>query len=128
MPPPPANRNPSGRTVFRRLYLISCCSTVLREEAARLAVAEAKRGNDVHNYHDAVTLLKKITKGKDRESELDVAWIEKKEKQNNAETVRLEHELKGYKNNLIKESIRVSRPLHRHHHHHYHPLLRGHLS
>jgi 26S proteasome subunit RPN7 len=29
------------------------------------------------------------------------------EKQNQAETQRLEAELKGYKNNLIKESIRV---------------------
>ena len=38
----------------------------------------------------------------------DLAWMEKKEKQNKAETTRLEHELKGYKNNLIKESIRVS--------------------
>jgi hypothetical protein len=34
--------------------------------------------------------------------------MEKKNKQNKAETTRLEHELKGYKNNLIKESIRVS--------------------
>lgn len=38
--------------------------------------------------------------------------MEKKDKQNKAETTRLEHELKGYKNNLIKESIRVSFPCH----------------
>jgi COP9 signalosome complex subunit 1 len=42
------------------------------------------------------------------EVQADSAWIEKKDKQNKAETTRLEHELKGYKNNLIKESIRVS--------------------
>ena len=69
---------------------------------------EAKRGNDVQNYHDAIALLQKITKGKDPDSKLDQVWIERKEKQNHAETVRLEHELKGYKNNLIRESIRVS--------------------
>ena len=44
------------------------------------------------------------------EFQADPAWMEKKDKQNKAETTRLEHELKGYKNNLIKESIRVSFP------------------
>jgi hypothetical protein len=46
------------------------------------------------------------------EFQADPAWMEKKDKQNKAETTRLEHELKGYKNNLIKESIRVSFPCH----------------
>jgi hypothetical protein len=46
------------------------------------------------------------------EVQADSAWMEKKDKQNRAETTRLEHELKGYKNNLIKESIRVSLALH----------------
>ena len=97
-----------GRTVFRRLYLIASCSKVLGEEAARLAVAEAKRRNDVVQYHDAVSLLRHITGGGDPSSDIDTAWVERKEKQNQAETQRLELELKGYKNNLIKESIRVS--------------------
>ena len=99
-----------GRTAFRRLYLIASCSIALREEAARLAVAEAKKGNDVRSYLEATGLLNKITRGKDPNGEIDAAWVQRKEKQNNAETVRLEHELKGYKNNLIKESIRVSHP------------------
>jgi COP9 signalosome complex subunit 1 len=47
------------------------------------------------------------------EFQADPAWMERKDKQNKAETTRLEHELKGYKNNLIKESIRVS--FHCHH-------------
>jgi COP9 signalosome complex subunit 1 len=34
-------------------------------------------------------------------------WMEATTKQVKAETDRLEFELKGYKNNLIKESIRV---------------------
>jgi COP9 signalosome complex subunit 1 len=37
----------------------------------------------------------------------DATWIATRNKQVKAEADRLEHELKGYKNNLIKESIRV---------------------
>lgn len=37
----------------------------------------------------------------------DAEWIEKTNKTNEQETERLEHELRGYKNNLIKESIRM---------------------
>lgn len=43
----------------------------------------------------------------DPEAELDQAWIDKTNREVAAETIRLEGELKGYKNNLIKESIRV---------------------
>lgn len=39
---------------------------------------------------------------------LDTAWAEKKTREVREEHDRLEHELKSYKNNLIKESIRVS--------------------
>jgi COP9 signalosome complex subunit 1 len=96
-----------GRTVFRRLHLIASCSTVLAEEAARLALIEAKKGNDVRFYQEAVALLKRVSTGKNLGNLLDPAWAAQQEKKNNAETARLENELKGYKNNLIKESIRV---------------------
>jgi COP9 signalosome complex subunit 1 len=43
----------------------------------------------------------------DADAILDVAWVDKLVRQVKAETDRLEAELKGYKNNLIKESIRV---------------------
>jgi COP9 signalosome complex subunit 1 len=39
---------------------------------------------------------------------LDTTWAEKKTRETQQEQDRLEHELKSYKNNLIKESIRVS--------------------
>ncbi|ETI25908.1 hypothetical protein G647_02685 [Cladophialophora carrionii CBS 160.54] len=96
-----------SRTVFRRLHLIASCSTVLAEEAARLALIEAKRGNDVRNYQEAVALLKWVSAGKNLDNLLDPLWAAQQEKKNNAETARLENELKGYKNNLIKESIRM---------------------
>lgn len=101
----------TGRTVFRRLHLIASCSTVLAEEAARMAVAEAKKGADVRNYNEAVSLLKRVSGGENVASFLDPVWAAQQEKKNTAETARLENELKGYKNNLIKESIRVRLPL-----------------
>jgi len=97
-----------GRTVFRRLHLIASCSTALAEEAAQMAVIEAKKGSDVRNYHQAVALLKRVSSGRNPDNLLDPAWAVQQEKKNNGETARLESELKGYKNNLIKESIRVS--------------------
>ena len=100
----------AGRTRFRRLYLIGACSPVLRIEALRAAVTEARSGNDLKSYEDALQLLRRSSRGSEIEFQADSAWIEKKDKQNKAETTRLEHELKGYKNNLIKESIRVSFP------------------
>jgi COP9 signalosome complex subunit 1 len=55
---------------------------------------------------DAQTLLQEIGL-QEAEAQRDQSWVDKTNKQNEAETVRLEAELKGYKNNLIKESIRV---------------------
>ena len=96
-----------GRTAFRRLHLIASCSPPLAEEAARLAVLEAKEGSDVRNYNEAVALFKKAAKDTTSHDLIDPTWAARQEKKNNAETSRLESELKGYKNNLIKESIRV---------------------
>ncbi|OAP63596.1 hypothetical protein AYL99_02823 [Fonsecaea erecta] len=99
--------NYRGRTVFRRLHLIASCSTYLAEEAARMAVLEAKKGSDVRNYLEALALLERVSRGKNPDHLLDPAWASQQEKKNVAETARLESELKGYKNNLIKESIRM---------------------
>lgn len=77
-----------------------------------MALVEAKKGSDVRNYHQAVALLKRVLSGRNLDDILDPAWAIQQEKKNNGETARLENELKGYKNNLIKESIRVS-PQHR---------------
>ena len=91
------------------MHLIASCSTALQEEAARLAVAEAKKGYDLNNYNEAIQLLSSIN-GKDAKALTDSNWLSEKEKKNAAETKRLENELKQYKNNLIRESIRVCLP------------------
>jgi COP9 signalosome complex subunit 1 len=69
-------------------------------------VREAKTGKDVRRYIEAQTHLETIGP-EEPEAIRDKSWIERTEKQNLAEAKRLEEELKGYKNNLVKESIRV---------------------
>lgn len=100
----------TGRTRFSRLFLIGTCSTHLATEALKFAVAEAKAGKDVDRYEKAVRALAEVAPN-ESESSLDTEWTNRMRKTIKAETDRLEHELKGYKNNLIKESIRVRLPL-----------------
>lgn len=92
---------------MERLILIGTSSTFLGIDALRAAVNEAKQGQDVKKYLEAVGHLQ-IVGPTEKEAVVDSAWVEKQNKHNGSETNRLEHELKGYKNNLIKESIRVS--------------------
>lgn len=95
-----------GRTRFNRLLLIGTCSTHLSTEALKLAVAEAKSGKDISRYERAVRALAEVAPN-ESEATLDTEWVDRMQKLIKAETDRLEHELRGYKNNLIKESIRV---------------------
>lgn len=75
-------------------------------EALRYAVAEAKQGRDVGRY-DAATAAMRDIMPYDPHATPDTVWKENVNKLVKAESDRLETELKGYKNNLIKESIRV---------------------
>ena len=95
-----------GRTRFDRLYLIGTCSTYLFTEALKTAIVEAKSGKDISRYELAVTALAEIAPN-EVEATLDTEWVIRMQKVVKSETDRLEHELRGYKNNLIKESIRV---------------------
>lgn len=88
------------------MFLIGTCSSYLAPEALRLAVAEAKSGKDVSRYENAVRALAEVAPN-DKEAVLDTEWVERTQRTIKAETDRLEQELRGYKNNLIKESIRV---------------------
>ncbi|KAG6005756.1 hypothetical protein E4U21_007707 [Claviceps maximensis] len=99
-------QNYAGRTRFDRLLHIGKTSVYHCIDALKAAVIEAKRGNDVSCYREAWDCLRQVAPD-DPEAQQDHAWIEKTETENKAETTRLENELKGYKNNLIKESIRM---------------------
>lgn len=93
--------------MFRRLHLLASCSTTLQHEAAKLAVIEAKKGKDIGHYNDAVALLRSVAPGNESQQLADPTWASEREKRNNADSKKLENELKQYKNNLIRESIRV---------------------
>ncbi|KAJ6086856.1 hypothetical protein N7467_005770 [Penicillium canescens] len=98
--------NYSGRTRYDRLYLIGTCSTVLSIDALKAAIAEAKSSKDVSRYEKAVRALAEVAPT-DPSASLDNAWIQSTQRYVRTQTERLEHELRGYKNNLIKESIRM---------------------
>ena len=99
--------NYRGNTRVVRLIHIGKTSQHLQLEALKAAVGEAKRGKDIGLLEDAVKALHRVAPS-DPDAKLDQTWLERTENAIQAETARLEHELKGYKNNLIKESIRVS--------------------
>lgn len=101
-----ANTAISGRTRFHRLYLIGTTSTLLSTDVLRAAVAEAKSGKNVELYEKAVRALSEVAPT-EPEAVLDSSWVQEVQRSVRAQTDRLEQELRGYKNNLIKESIRV---------------------
>ncbi|KAH7126781.1 26S proteasome subunit RPN7-domain-containing protein [Dendryphion nanum] len=98
--------NYDGRTRIHRLHHIGSCSPYLALEAYRTAITEAKQGKDVKLYITLTDELNKIAPNESLAS-LDSAWVEKKKREVKEEHDRLEHELRAYKNNLIKESIRM---------------------
>lgn len=99
--------NNTGRTRFERLYLIGVHCPSMSLEALHAAISEAKGGKDILRYEGAVSTLREISPN-DPMGSGDSAWVDRTRKQVKTETDRLEAELKGYKNNLIRESIRVS--------------------
>lgn len=79
---------------------------MLSIDALKAAIAEAKSSKDVSRYEKAVRALAEVAPT-DPSASLDNAWIQSTQRYVRTQTERLEHELRGYKNNLIKESIRV---------------------
>ncbi|KAI1423583.1 26S proteasome subunit RPN7-domain-containing protein [Xylaria sp. FL1777] len=98
--------NYKGRTRFDRLLLIGQCSVPLCLDALKAAVTEAKKGKDVQRYRDAWECIR-LAGPNEPEAQFDDAWVNNTGKLNKTLTHQLEAELKGYKNNLIKESIRI---------------------
>lgn len=92
---------------MNRLLLIASTSTVLSVDALKLAVQEVyKNGKDVQQYRNIWDDLRTLAPI-DPDAKFNKSWADQTEKANQAEMHRLESELKGYKNNLVKESIRV---------------------
>jgi COP9 signalosome complex subunit 1 len=98
-----------GQVRLDRLVSIFHSDSNFSMPALHLAITEAKAGVNVENYMTLASMLHSVAPD-DPLATVDEAWVEATTKTAQAETARLEQELKQYKNNLIKESIRVSRP------------------
>ncbi|KAF2031335.1 PCI-domain-containing protein [Setomelanomma holmii] len=96
----------AGSTRIDRLHHIGSHSPFLAVDAYRLAISEAKKGKNVGLYTALVEVFSGIAPN-DPAALMDTTWAEKKTRDTSHEQDRLEHELKSYKNNLIKESIRM---------------------
>lgn len=96
----------TGFTKIDRLHHIGSHSPYLAPDAYRLAIADAKKGKNVNLYTTLVEEYSTIAP-QDTAALTDTVWAEKKTRETQLEQDRLEHELKSYKNNLIKESIRM---------------------
>lgn len=86
--------------------MIANTSTVLGLDALKLAARDAINGHDVDLYKQVLESIRLIDPNNPAAA-YNHQWVETTEKTNKAELNRLETELKGYKNNLVKESIRV---------------------
>ncbi|KAF5567652.1 COP9 signalosome complex subunit 1 (G pathway suppressor 1) [Fusarium napiforme] len=95
-----------GRTRIERLIHIGKSSVPLCIDALKAAIAEIKKGSDVALYVDAWGCLR-LAAPDDPDAQKDQAWIDRVERENKTEAARLETQLKQYKHNLIKESIRM---------------------
>ncbi|EEY16700.1 COP9 signalosome complex subunit 1 [Verticillium alfalfae VaMs.102] len=98
-------QNYRGRTRLDRLLTIGRCCVPLCVEALKAAVAEAKSGRDVERYREIWECIR-VAAPAEPEAVFDQAWADKTTMENRQQTHHLETQLKGYKNNLIKESIR----------------------
>lgn len=84
-------------------------SEFLAVEAVKLAIHKLRdpKSNDTHRYREAVKLLQTFSPG-DSDAVLDAAWVDRTSREVADKSEKIEAELKSYKHNLIKESIRVS--------------------
>jgi COP9 signalosome complex subunit 1 len=96
---------PPGSLLPLRLAHISIHCPPLARQALSLAIAAAKKGKNVPLYsrlHDIASRL-----GFSDLATTDADWVARQDEANKRELVRLEGELRGYKNNMIRESTRM---------------------
>lgn len=77
--------------------------------AADAALTLIRQGRDLRAHQDALTIRNQLPPGVKADRVFaDQAWASETERANKSEVEKLEMELRGYQNNMIKESIRVS--------------------
>ncbi|KAI9106133.1 26S proteasome subunit RPN7-domain-containing protein [Phlyctochytrium arcticum] len=97
--------NYTGHTKYERLLFIAERCPPLAAEAYRMALAEIKKTMDVNKYTN-VYLKYQEARGEGADP-IDQTWVETTRTAQRQKSERLERELKDYKINLIKESIRM---------------------
>jgi len=107
--------NYKGQTKLMRLLFIAKHCPNLAEDSLRLAIAAAKKTHNTELYKEIMRKLTEVYSQRNAESVaegqeyppvVDQGWIESTEKKAQSKLEKLETDLKFYKNNSIKESIR----------------------
>ncbi|KAJ3089637.1 cop9 signalosome complex subunit [Quaeritorhiza haematococci] len=101
--------NYTGHTKIERLIFIAERCPTLQVDAYKLALAEIKNTLNTTKYITVVNRLNEALNARNMGGQVpvDQAWVETTQKLARAKTEKLEAELRSYKNNLIKESIRM---------------------
>ncbi|KAJ3318677.1 hypothetical protein HDU76_000759 [Blyttiomyces sp. JEL0837] len=100
--------NYSGHAKINRLEFIADVCPELQTDALQMALAELKTTYNVPKYSALLGRLNEILSSRARANVAqDSAWVESTNRAVRIQTEKLETELKNYKNNLIKESIRM---------------------
>ncbi|KAK4539524.1 hypothetical protein LTR36_010869 [Oleoguttula mirabilis] len=97
--------NYDGALLPLRLAHIAIHCPPLARQSLDLAISATKKGKDVQLYTRLCELAGQL--GFQDLGAADQDWVGKQEEGNKRELGRLEGELRGYKNNLIRESIRM---------------------
>lgn len=95
-----------GCICFECLLYIGKFSVLLCIDVFKVVIKEVKGGKDVCRYKEVWDVIWIVVLN-DFDVVWDEEWIDWIMRVNKIEIVCFEIELKGYKNNLIKESIRV---------------------
>ena len=100
-------QNYAGHGKIQRLKFIALKSPPLQLDALKQAIRLIKDTTlNVALYQETVDQLRLLDPSLP-DAVVDSAWIENANRTKRTTTEKLETELKNYKNNLIKESIRV---------------------
>ncbi|KXS17797.1 FUSCA protein FUS6 [Gonapodya prolifera JEL478] len=101
-----ANYTGHGR-IDRLLFIADHCP-MFTVDAYKLAVVELKKTPNFQRYTQTVQRLNEVLASRGAPPyQLDTAWVDQTQRLVRSQTEKLEAELKGYKNNHIKESIRM---------------------
>ena len=99
-----------GRTAIdRALFIGEHCDSLEVESLQWAANAIKNHTRDTNKYSTCMTQLNEALKKRGSSvMEVDQAWLTTTQRENEEMLDSLDTELKGYKNNMIKEKIRVS--------------------